>query len=70
MAVEDPVFQTEDQCSRDNRSFAGTYLWLENFLGFKPIMIMFEINNRLITVTFIGITWKEYSNVPFCPSVT
>jgi hypothetical protein len=46
------------------RTIAGAYLWLEGFLGFKPRMVMFKVNVRLIAEKFSHLMWVECRPCP------
>ena len=56
--------QSEGHCSRDNRVYEGTLLWLEGFLGFETRMVMFEVKVILITAKFSRLTWQSARHAP------
>ena len=57
--------QTKDVFSRGIRPYEGLQLWLEGFLGFKPRMVMFRVDFRLIALKFSRLSLEECGQCPF-----
>jgi hypothetical protein len=48
----------------------GASFWLEGFLGFKPRVVMFTVNDGLIAEKFRRLAWEECGPWPVFASCT